>query len=112
MNFTPLKNNKNQDPITVDDIRMARITITFPVYRTDTRETCIDVARDCLYNYDEEGVSVEVATPTLEELESFSKQYGDHFISNGVDDLTLNEIIRKSKTSSDSKNKKKRKNKV
>lgn len=111
MIFTPLKNNKNKDSIAVDDIRIARITITLPVYQNDTRETCIDIARDCLYNYDEELVSVEIATPTLEELEIFSTQYGDQFISTGVGDLTLNEIIRKSKTSS-SKSKKNRKNKV
>ena len=112
MNFTPMKKSKNQDSFTVNDIRMARVTVTFPVYRTDTREMCVDVARDILFDCHTDGATVEIATPTLKELESFSKNCGDHFISNGVDELTVDEIISNSKNSSASNNKKKRKNKV
>jgi hypothetical protein len=47
MNFTKMESTKstNNNSISVDDVRMARVTIVFPSYRNDTRETCIEVAR-------------------------------------------------------------------
>jgi hypothetical protein len=114
MNFTKMESTKstNNNSISVDDVRMARVTIVFPSYRNDTRETCIEVARELMYDDDSEYISVEVATPTRKELESFAKEHGECYISNGIDDFTLSGILRESNASSSAKNKKNRKNKV
>ena len=112
MNFKPVQTKsmtKKEEEYTVDDIKMVRITYTFPAWINEPTMESVSSATDSIMDLPPPDVSE--ATPTLEDLIEWRGQaQGDWYFYHRDFDMSLDTIIENSQNSQNFSEKKKKKN--
>jgi hypothetical protein len=111
MNFKPVQTKvmtKKEEEYTVDDIKMVRITYTFPAWINEPTMESVSSATESIMDLPPPDVSE--ATPSLEDLIEWREQaQGDWYFYHREFDLSLDTIIQNSQNFSEKKKKKNRK---
>jgi len=111
MNFKPVQTKvmtKKEEEYTVDDIKMVRITYTFPAWINEPTMESVSSATESIMDLPPPDVSE--ATPSLEDLIDWREQaQGDWYFYHREFDLSLDTIIQNSQNFSEKKKKKNRK---
>lgn len=91
------KQSSKEKKFTVDDVKMVRITFTFPAWRSASVDDLLSEFNDSDV-YSINSYEIEEAHPTVSELEAFSNSIErDWYFYHSELDITLKQIISNSK---------------